>query len=138
MINPTSAPDVQTANKIAEIHLQLQSGSNTTKFQLIQQLAEMGEAGLTVLMEWLLEQKSVPANALHGKAYQVLTCSGTPQAKEFVQTHFPTGIVPLQSEREIDYSPLQKLLAEQDFQAADSLTLQNAGFCSMADNTHVA
>ncbi len=35
-----------------------------------------------------------------------------------------TSIVPLNSERNIDYRPLQQLLAQQDFQAADRMTLQ--------------
>ncbi|MBD2183627.1 GUN4 domain-containing protein [Planktothrix sp. FACHB-1355] len=35
-----------------------------------------------------------------------------------------TSIVSLISERNIDYTPLQQLLAQQDFQAADRMTLQ--------------
>lgn len=35
-----------------------------------------------------------------------------------------TGIVPLHSERNIDYTPLEQLLIQQDFLAADRMTLQ--------------
>ncbi len=130
MTNPTSSTDTQTSSKIAEIYLKLQSSSDKAKLQLIQQLADMGEAGLLSVMEWLLEQQPVPANAMNGKAYQVLYNSGSLKATEFLQTHFPKGLVALKSEREIDYSTLQKQLAEQDFQAADALTLQK--LCELA------
>lgn len=55
---------------------------------------------------------------------------GTPETKEFIVQNFPTGIVPLNSESNIDYQPLQRLLADQDFQKADLVTIQK--LCELA------
>lgn len=43
------------------------------------------------------------------------------------------GIVPLNSERNIDYTPLEQLLAQQEFQAADRMTLEL--LCQLAGET---
>lgn len=43
--------------------------------------------------------------------------------------------MPLLSENDIDYSPLEQLLAQQDFQAADRMTLQK--LCELAGPTAV-
>jgi GUN4-like len=47
----------------------------------------------------------------------------------------PENTVLLQTDRDIDYSLLQQLLAEQNFQAADQLTLQK--LCELAGKTAV-
>lgn len=110
-----------------EVIAKLKSSSEKTQLQIITDLAE---SGLDVLMEFLLESRAIPANIVMGKAYQILFQSNSEKASQFLQTYFPNGIVPLNSDRNIDYTPLQKLLAQQDFQAADSLTLQKC--CELA------
>jgi hypothetical protein len=64
-----------------------------------------------------------------------LRTADTAKAKEFCQTHFPQGVVPLQSAQRIDYSSLQDLLIQQDFQAADRLTLEK--LCELAGDAAI-
>jgi hypothetical protein len=118
------------ANDIDSLRLQLISGSLKVQEQIIPQLANLGHEGLDVLMEFLLQRLDTPATWIDGKAYQVLYKTDAPKVKEFLQANFPEGIVPLKSERGINYNLLQQLLALQDFQAADSLTIQK--MCELA------
>lgn len=134
MINPTTQRS-KVSDDISDLRLQLESGPERIKLKLIQDLADKGEAGLAVLMEWLLEQQSVPPNAVTGKAYQIIYNTPSPQANEFLQKHFQSGIVSLCSEQKIDYSALQTMLVERNFQAADSLTLQK--LCELAGKAAV-
>ncbi|KAB8317954.1 GUN4 domain-containing protein [Tolypothrix campylonemoides VB511288] len=124
-----------TANDIDSLRQPLVAGSIGVQQQVIPQLANLGDTGLDVLMEFLFERRENPATSVDGKAYQVLYNSDSPKAKEFLQTYFPFGIVPLTSEAGIDYSPLQQLLATQDFQAADRMTLQK--MCELAGSAAV-
>ncbi|MBD2463232.1 GUN4 N-terminal ARM-like repeat domain-containing protein [Oscillatoria sp. FACHB-1407] len=104
-----------------------------TQLLLIQELADSGDSGLDVLMDFLLDQRSTPVTPAQGKAYQVLFNADHPKTNEFLQTHFPQGLVALTSERGIDYAPLQSLLVKQDLQAADKLTLEK--MCELAGET---
>lgn len=124
-----------TANDIESLRQPLVAGSMGVQQQVIPQLANLGEGGLDVLMEFLFERRENPATWVDGKAYQVLHTSDSPKAKEFLQKYFPTGIVPLKSDCNIDYSSLQQLLANQDFQAADRVTIQK--MCELAGPTAV-
>jgi len=119
-----------TKSDLSALGFQLMAGSEKVQQQLLQQLANSGNAGEHVLMEFLLQRRSDPPTWVEGKAYQILYTADSPGAKEFLQTHFPTGIVPLGSERDIDYRQLQQLLSLQDFQAADRMTLQK--LCELA------
>ncbi|MFM7423808.1 MAG: GUN4 N-terminal ARM-like repeat domain-containing protein [Elainella sp.] len=108
----------------------LNSESQKNQLQLIADLSG-SEAGLAVLMRFLQERlAAAPAGIPEGKVYQTLVQAATPTADAFLQAQFPQGIVPLKSERSIDYSPLQALLAKQEFQAADRLTLEK--LCELA------
>lgn len=120
---------------LSALYLQLTSGSEKIQQQLIQKLATLGAEGESVLMEFLRQRSSTPPTWIDGNAYQVLYNSNSDSSTQFLQTHFPTGIVPLQSERGIDYSPLQQLLAVQNWQAADRLTLQK--LCELAGTAAV-
>jgi hypothetical protein len=113
-----------TVNQIDSLRQTLIAGSQKVQQQIIPQLAEIGNEGLDVLMEFLLKRRDTPATWIDGKAYQVLYNSDALSAQEFLQNHFPEGIVPLKSERGINYNSLQQLLAIQDFEAADRLTIQ--------------
>lgn len=124
----------------------LKSASEKNQLQQVKELATKGDVGLTVLMQFLLEQKAdlqrsvdslsnssvspLKPNLVAGLAYQSLLAADTPEVAEFLQTHFPDGVVPLRSQTAIDYRPLQQLLAKQDFQTADQLTLQK--LCELA------
>lgn len=126
--------DPSVSDFINEFLNRLKSESARNQLQLVKELSQ-AEAGLETLMHLLLERQSHPAGVLEGVAYQLLFNSDDPKAREFLQTHFPQGIVPLQSERGIDYSPLQLLLAKQDFEAADRLTLEK--LCELAGATAI-
>ncbi|WP_373530587.1 GUN4 N-terminal ARM-like repeat domain-containing protein [Nostoc sp.] len=112
------------ANDIDSLRRSLIAGSEKVQQQIIPQLAELGNEGLDVLMEFLLKRRDNPATWVDGKAYQVLYNSDAPQTKEFLLSCFPEGIVPLKSECGINYNFLQQLLALQDFQAADRVTIE--------------
>lgn len=131
MTDPTTAPlTEENLSKIAELSSQFQSSSEKKQLQLIPQLVSTGAAGLEVLMQFLKERQSIPANLAAGLAYQALYDADTSTTKEFLQAHFPTGIVPLNSDQGIDYTNLQQLLLKQDFLAADNLTLEK--LCELA------
>ena len=124
----TSTPEAST--NTTELGSKLRSSSEKNQLQLLQQITE---GSFDVLMEFLLERKSSLPTVVDGKIYQILYSANLPKATEFLQTHFPTGIVPLQSQSGIDYSLLQQLLAKQDFQEADRLTLEK--LCELAGET---
>ncbi len=124
-----------TANNIESLRQPLVAGSLQIQQQVIPQLANLGEGGLDVLMEFLYERRKNPATWVDGKVYQVLYTSDSPKAKEFLQNNFPSGIVPLKSDSNIDYISIQKLLAAQDFQAADRITIQK--MCELAGPTSI-
>ncbi|MCC5607663.1 GUN4 domain-containing protein [Nostoc sp. CHAB 5834] len=123
------------ANDIDSLRQPLIAGSEKVQQQIIPQLAELGDEGLDVLMEFLLKRRENPATWIDGKAYQVLYSSDAPQAKEFLRSCFPEGIVPLKSECGINYNSLQQLLAVQDFQAADRVTIEK--MCELSGPTAV-
>lgn len=106
----------------------LKSESLKNQFQLVEELSASA-SGLDVLMRFLLDRQASSAGIIEGKVYQTLY-QATPEVQAFLQTHFSQGIVPLISERGIDYAPLQTLLAKQEFQAADRLTLEK--MCEVA------
>lgn len=113
----------------------LKSEPEKNQLPLIRDIAAQGDIGLTALMEFLLERKPNPAQPLDGKIYQILLTAELPSTQTFLQTHFPQGVVPLNSERGIDYQPLQQLLAKQDFEAADRLTIDK--LCALAGSAAI-
>ncbi|NES22354.1 MAG: hypothetical protein F6K41_26405 [Symploca sp. SIO3E6] len=135
MIDQTTASVPEVSTKIAELQQQLQSSSEKKQLLLIRELGSTGAPGLEVLMTFLQEQRENPTNLAAGLAYQILYKADTPSTTEFLQAHFPTGIVPLHSEAAIDYSKLQQMLLQQDFLVADRITLEK--LCELAGATAV-
>ncbi|GAC1466716.1 MAG: GUN4 domain-containing protein [Chamaesiphon sp.] len=124
----TVSPDI--SNNIDNLRFKFKSESEKNQKQLITELLSAGDAGAEVLMEFLREHQASPPTWIAGIAYQALIKANSPTVTEFIQTHFPKGIVPLRSERGIDYNPLQHLLVQQNFLEADRLTLQK--LCELA------
>lgn len=122
MINSSTASP-QQSDVFAALCSQLTTGSEKIQQQAIVQLADFGNDGERVLIEFLQQRQTNFPTWIDGTVYQILNRSNSIAAQEFLQTNFPNGLVPLKSEANIDYSPLQKLLVSQDFQAADRLTL---------------
>ncbi len=135
MIDQTTASVPEASTKIAELQQQLQSSSEKKQLQLIRELGNTGIPGLEVLMAFLQEQRANSTNLAAGLAYQILYEADTPNTKEFLQTHFPTGIVPLRSEAAIDYTKLQQMLLQQDFLTADRITIEK--LCELAGTTAI-
>ncbi|WAL60536.1 GUN4 domain-containing protein [Thermocoleostomius sinensis] len=119
-----------TVDYMTDLLDRLKSESVRNQLQLVKQLAESGETGRKGLMTFLLERSSQSMGMIEGAAYQILYADNTAEAQTFLQAHFPQGIVPLHSERDIDYTPLQQALAKQDFLTADRLTLEK--LCELA------
>jgi hypothetical protein len=122
-------------SNIDSLRLQFIGGSEKVQQQLISQLANLGEAGLEVLMEFLVKHRDTQntINWLDGKVYQALYNSDSVKSVEFLQANFPQGLVPLKSDCGIDYSELQTLLVKQEFEIADRLTVQK--MCEVAGDT---
>jgi hypothetical protein len=134
MTDPMTVSDT-TSDDIDSLRNQLISGSEKIQQKLIAQLANLGNGGLDVLMEFLLQRRENAATVVDGKVYQILYNCDLPNIQQFLQNYFPQGVVPLKSDRNIDYSPLEKLLTVQDFQAADRLTIQK--MCELAGDDAV-
>ncbi|MEG3847623.1 GUN4 N-terminal ARM-like repeat domain-containing protein [Microcoleus sp. herbarium19] len=134
MTDSISTSPLDSAADTAEFRSQLRSGSEKSQLQLLQQ--HIADSGWDVLMEFLLERKSEAPTPVTGKAYQILYNADSERATAFLQANFPAGIVPLRSDSNIDYTPLQQLLALQEFQEADRLTLDQ--LCALAGETATA
>ena len=127
---PSELSQSEAPTFIDELLTRLKSESVRNPLQLVHEFAQSGELGLDALMSFLLERKRQPMGVLEGTTYQILVKANTPKTQEFLQNHFPQGVVPLKSSKGIDYAPLQALLAQQDFQTADRLTLEK--MCELA------
>ncbi|GAB4538335.1 MAG: GUN4 domain-containing protein [Pleurocapsa sp.] len=119
---------------IRTLSSKLQSESEKNQLKLIPELLAQGNSGLEILMNWMTCRPKESPLAL-GKAYQTLYNTDNPKVQEFLQLNFPQGTVALKSERNIDYQPLQQLLAQQDFQGADIVTLQK--LCELAGSAAI-
>ena len=134
MTDPMTVSDT-TSDDINSLRNQLITGSEKVQQKLIPQLANLGDVGSDVLMEFLLQRRENTATPVDGKVYQILHNSDLPRIQEFLQNYFPQGIVALESERNIDYIPLGKLLTVQDWEAADRMTIQK--MCELAGDDAV-
>ena len=118
----------------------------TEKKQLVLVETLAAEAsGQQVLVDYLQDYKTNSSevfsrygavNAVAAKAYQTLYSLQTEATQAFLTDVFPTGIVPLKSDLNVDYLPLQKLLADQKFLEADKLN--NLKLCELAGEASLA
>ncbi len=117
---------------IAQLQTQLLTGTEKAQRQVIPELITVGTKGHQILQSFLLDRKEqgIPATCVDGCCYQLLLGLESPSAQDFLAQHFPTGVVPLNSEQGIDYAPLQQLIARQQFEAADRMTLEK--LCELA------
>lgn len=122
--------------KASSVNHSIYSESAKNQLKSVTQLLEAGDNGMSILLDWMVSLKDQPSNLALGKAYQALYSNQNPEIAEFLKHHYPAGVVPLKSERNIDYLPLQQLLAQQDFQAADMMTLEK--MCELAGAAAIA
>lgn len=120
---------------ISSINHSIYSESPKNQLKIVEQLLVDPASDLQILMDWMVSVKDQSANLALGKAYHGLYRNPNPQNQEWLQQHFPQGVVPLESTSNIDYQPLQQLLAQQDFQQADVITLQK--MCELAGSAAV-
>ena len=127
-------PDI--ASRVTALNTKFESMPETAQLKEIQALADGGEAGLQVLTIFLRDRHESLPISVKGKAYHALFEASIAEggAREAIarslQECFPQGIVPLQSERGIDYAPLQQELARGNFKNADRITLEK--LCELA------
>ena len=119
---------------ISSINHSIYSESEKNQLKHVSELLQ-SESGLEILLDWMISVLNQSENLALGKAYHSLSRNSSPKVRDFLTEHFPLGVVPLKSEREIDYQPLQQLLAQGDFQAADVMTLQK--MCELAGTAAV-
>ncbi len=81
MTDTTTTED--TIIDLSALCLQLTNGSEKVQQQLIHKLSTLGNAGEAVLMEFLLQRRSLPPTWVDGNAYQVLYKTDSAEAKEF-------------------------------------------------------
>lgn len=117
---------------LTQLETDLASSSPPKQLRLIRELEAHGVSGYPILQNFLLaqQQKESFPTYVEGRCYEVLWNSREDSAQAFLQTHFPDGIVPLISARNIDYAPLLQLLLNQKLQDADRLTLEK--LCELA------
>jgi GUN4-like/ARM-like repeat domain, GUN4-N terminal len=110
---------------LSELETQLMTGPEKVQLKAAADLWNAGDAGYSILQTFLLQRKANnnPVTFVDGRCYEMLLQAETTDAQTFLQQHFPNGVVPLRSEAGIDYQPLQRLLAVQNFLEADRTTL---------------
>jgi hypothetical protein len=137
--NPNTASVPSPAEFMADFFARLQSESEKNQIQLVQELADKGDAGLEVLMKWLLERRLSAADfsptPVDGKVHQLLVAANTPATHAFLETHLANGLVSWRSQQGVDFTKLANLLAQQDYQAADRLTLET--LCQLVGESSV-
>lgn len=133
--NDAIATQTSGESALTQLEADLVSSSPTKQLRLIREIESLG--GYTNLQHFLLSQRTTEdfPTFVEGKCYEILWKTEQESVKAFLQEHFPTGIVPLLSERNIDYAPLLQLLLEQKLQAADRLTLEK--LCELAGDIAV-
>ena len=124
----TTTPSIQP--EMSELQDKFTTSNAKNQLLMLPEILAAGELGVKILITWLGSQQVEKATVVAGSVYQALYQSEFPVAGEYLEAQFPTGIVPLKSSRNVDYTSLQKLLAQQEFQAADKLTTEK--LCEIA------
>jgi hypothetical protein len=120
---------------------QFQSATEKTQLKLIPTLIESGDAGVNALFARLQTYKTGgEPNSLGivpqvvADIYQSLHTLGL--CADGLKELFPTGIVDLRSDRNVDYQSLQQLMVTQQWLEADKLN--NLKLCEIAGETSLA
>ncbi|AFZ48156.1 GUN4 domain protein [Cyanobacterium stanieri PCC 7202] len=109
-------------NELETLIEKFNQASNKNKLKLVDDIIEKGEEGFQFLREFLFSsQQDVPTPVL-GKIYQLLKHSNNQDYQNFINDKIPQGIVKPESSLNIDYSELQQLLIDKEYQKADVLT----------------
>ena len=101
---------------------QFTNGSSKEQFELIPQLINMGNTGWEILIDFLKLSNIDNIDLVQGEVFRELYQVKMPETELFIQEYFPNGLASLDSQVNINYKSLSKLLLEQNFQEADTLT----------------
>ena len=124
----TSSPSVSP--EVIELQDKFATSNPKNQLQLLPQILALGLPGVEILIEWLQEQLGTKPTIVAGAVYQALYQSESPAAQAYLDRELPSGMIPLQSSTGVDYRVLQRLLAQQKFEAADKLTTEK--LCEVA------
>ncbi len=108
-----------------------------TKFSLVNEIADLGYAGLSRLLLLLthkLHQQQENINVVYEYIYESLLRSQEAKILMLLEHKFPDGFTLLQSDLGVDYKPLEQLLRNRQFQEADHLT--QCLLCQLSKITH--
>jgi hypothetical protein len=145
--NSKILPDL--SEKLSALKADLQSASDATQLKAIVQLESSSEAfseeAIALLTEYLLERQIRHGQAisnqcptyLDGRAYQVIwaICQDRDRLSlinQQLKIDSSQGVLTLSRSLKLDLSPLQALLAQQQFEKADQLTSKM--MCQLASN----
>ena len=128
-------PDLSTTSAsipsdVIELQEKFATSNPKNQLQILPQILAAGLPGIEILIEWLQEQLGTKPTIVTGAVYQALYQSEAPAAKDYLDRELPSGMIPLQSSKGVDYKLLQQLLAQQKFEAADKLTTEK--LCELA------
>ena len=105
---------------------------SSSQVELIQEISQYGLPALSSLAHILHKrQLELLINPIDGLIYDKLISDPNSDIQELAQTYFSKGIVPLISEKNIDYFELQQLLQRKDFLQANMLTQKK--ICELAN-----
>jgi GUN4-like/ARM-like repeat domain, GUN4-N terminal len=124
----TNSPSVPS--DVIELQDKFATGSPKNQLQILPQILAAGLPGIEFLIGWLQEQLGSKPTIVTGAVYQALYQSESAVAQDFLDRELPSGMIPLQSSKGVDYKLLQQLLAQQKFEAADKLTTEK--LCELA------
>jgi hypothetical protein len=124
----TTSPSIPS--DIAELQEKFTTSLPKNQLQILPQIVATGLPGINLSIDWLQNQQGTKPTIVAGAVYQALYQSEFAVAKDYLDRELPTGLIPLASSLDIDYTQLQQLLAQQDFEAADKLTTEK--LCELA------
>lgn len=113
--------------------------SQDTIMTLIREVYDTGTHGQMFLLDLLLQYCNTKLNIarpVEGMIFDLLLNSSNSHITNSLDKFFPSGIIALESACKIDYSQLQELLIQKQFQKADMLTQQKLCEISRKYNNH--
>lgn len=120
------SPDMQAYQQ------QLSSGSDKKRREALGAILQAGSEGLLLLEDFLVAVQAgkYPLDSVAGRIYAKLYQCSEAQVQAFLDTQFAQGFLPCPSDRQLNYQDLEALLAQEQFEAADRLTIQK--MCELA------
>jgi GUN4-like/ARM-like repeat domain, GUN4-N terminal len=122
--------DSSAALTFSAFQQKFEAATEKNRLQLFNEIDDADPAAVEFLQAVVAEPVSSWPTLLQGKAFQLLYHSPLPMATAFVESTFPTGLVPLKSAAGVEYQDLYQLLIDRNWQAADKLT--NLKLCELA------